>query len=216
MATERLKMEDFFEKNNLVELQGEPFIIDMMYAKPENITMHPIYAEVGFGTRAYIHRDFAARLQTVADTLIALKLKMRICDAYRPPVAHRLILDVLPVKGLFASKAENSLHCYGTAIDCCLTDEQGNNLLYPTEIDAYEKKYAEQIAAGNVDDYYRHFAKAAADFYAPEYGDALRNRDFLRKIMCDAGFEGIRSEWWHFQLPDGKEKYPFVEWNKEK
>ena len=208
-------MKDFFAKNDLSEVKGAPFIIDMMYAQPENITLHPVYAEVGFGTQAYVHKDLAALLQKVAGKLVALKLKMRIRDAYRPPVAHRRILDILPVKGVFASKPENSLHCYGTAIDCCLTDEQGNNLPYPTEIDAYERKYAEQIASGFVDDYYRHFAKAAANFCAPDCEEALYNRDFLRKLMFDAGFEGINSEWWHFQLPRGKEIYPFIEWTKQ-
>ena len=208
-------MRDFLAENNLVELKGEPFIIDMMYAVPENITMHAVYAEVGFGVQAYVHSDLAALLQKVAERLVPLKLKMRIRDAYRPPIAHRRILEVLPVKGVFASKPENSLHCYGVAIDCCLTDEQGHNLQYPTEIDAYDKKYAEQIASGFTDGFYRHFAKAAADFYAPEYDEAIRNRNFLRKIMCDAGFEGISSEWWHFQLPHGKEKYRIIEWNME-
>ena len=39
--------------------------------------------------------------------LIALKLKMRICDAYRPPVAHRLILDVLPVEESLKSQYDD-------------------------------------------------------------------------------------------------------------
>ena len=54
---------NFLIKNNLTEITGDRFIIDMMYATPENIILHPVYWEVGFGDRAYIHVDAAVRLQ---------------------------------------------------------------------------------------------------------------------------------------------------------
>lgn len=207
--------DDFLKRHNLAEIKGEPFIIDMMYAVAENITMHPVYEETGFGRKAYAHIDVVDRLKKVAEQLKTLNLKMRIRDAYRPPVAHQRILDILPVKGLFASKPENSLHCYGTAIDCCLTDKDGHDLEFPTAIDAYEKKYAEQIAKGKTDDFYKHFEKAAADYDNPETAKAIENRELLKKIMTDCGFAGISSEWWHFQLPKGKELYPMIEWNQK-
>lgn len=205
----------FLKENNLVELKGEPFIIDMMYATAENITMHPVYEEVGFGSKAYVHIDVADRLKKVSARLTELNLKMRIRDAYRPPVAHQRILQILPVEGLFASKAENSLHCYGTAIDCCLTDEKGHDLKFPTAIDAYEKKYAKQIALGQTDAFYKHFAKAASAYFDIKIAKAIDNRELLKKIMTECGFEGIGSEWWHFQLPGGKELYPMIEWSEK-
>ena len=205
-------MGNFFTENNLVEITGEHFIIDMMYATPQNITMHPVYQEVGFGNHAYLHKDAAQKLATIEPFLHQHNLKMRIRDAYRPPLAHQRILEILPVKGLFASRPENSLHCYGVAIDCCLTDINGKDLIYPTAIDAYAPQYAEQISHGKVDEFYQHFAKAASDFYAPGYEQAVANRQQLRELMLNAGFEGIHDEWWHFQLPDGKALYPLVEW----
>lgn len=78
---------NFLIKNNLTEITGDRFIIDMMYATPENIILHPVYWEVGFGDRAYIHVDAAVRLQELAGELAAQNLKLRIRDAYRPPVA---------------------------------------------------------------------------------------------------------------------------------
>ncbi len=206
----------FLKNNNLVELNNTHFIIDMMYAVPENITMHPVYEEVGFGNRAYVHIDVAERLKTVISRLSELNLRLRIRDAYRPPVAHQRILQIIPVEGLFASKAENSLHCYGTAIDCCLTDEKGHNLKFPTEIDAYKKKYAKQIAFGKTDDFYKHFTKARSDYFDMKMVKAINNRELLKKIMTEAGFEGIGSEWWHFQLPEGKTLYPIINWQENK
>ena len=134
--------DEFLIKNNLVEVTGSRFIIDMMYATSDNILMHPVYFEIGFGNRAFVHIDVAVRLQKLENELFAQNLKLRIRDAYRPPIAHKRILELINIDGLFASKPENSLHCYGTAIDCCLTDEKGRNLKFPTEIDGYEKKYA--------------------------------------------------------------------------
>ena len=57
---------NFLIKNNLTEITGDRFIIDMMYATPENIILHPVYWEVGFGDRAYIHVD-AAVLNSVVN-----------------------------------------------------------------------------------------------------------------------------------------------------
>lgn len=207
-------MSDFFKNNNLVEIKGERFIVDLMYTKPENITMHPVYQEVGFGNKAYVHNDVAKCLVSVAKKLRDLKLKMRICDVYRPPVAHRRILDLLPTEGLFAPTAERSAHCHGVAIDCCLTDETGKDLCFPTKVDAYDKKLARRLAFGETDGFYKHFAKAAADFYDERYQREIFNRELLKSIMLNAGFEGIRSEWWHFQLPEGITKYPLFEWNE--
>ncbi len=203
---------DFLIKNSLTEISGSSFIIDMMYATSENIVMRPVYREVGFGNRAYAHLDVAVRLQELAGELAKLEMKLRITDAYRPPIAHRRFLELLPVEGLFASKAENSLHCYGTAIDCSLTDLKGRNLKFPTEVDAYEKKYAKQIAKGVTEPFYKHLEKARQDFLDTRYAEEINNRELLKKMMTSVGFETISSEWWHFQLPGGKDDYPMIEW----
>ncbi len=203
---------NFLIKNNLTEISGSFFIIDMMYATSENMVMRPVYKEVGFGDRAYAHLDVAVRLQELASQLADQELKLRIRDAYRPPVAHRRFLELVPVEGFFASRPENSLHCYGTAIDCCLTDLKGRNLKFPTEVDAYEKKYAKQIAKGVTEPFYKHLEKARQDFLDTRYAEEINNRELLKKIMTSVGFEPISSEWWHFQLPGGKDDNPMIEW----
>jgi D-alanyl-D-alanine dipeptidase len=203
---------EFLKQHSFTEITGDRFIIDMMYAKPENILLRPIYEEVGFGNAAIAHVDVVIRLQELSGELIRQNLKMRICDAYRPPIAHRRALEILPIEALFASKAENSLHCYGTAIDVCLTDEKGRNLKFPTEVDAYDKKYAKQIAKGITEPYYKHFEMARHDFMDTKYAEQINNRALLKKIMTSVGFEIISHEWWHYQLPGGKEDYPFIEW----
>lgn len=213
MATKGIKKMDknFLEKNSFAEIKDDRFIIDMMYATSENIILSPVYNEVGFGNTAIAHVDVTSRLQLLIPQLQSFDMKLRIRDAYRPPVAHRRILEIIKVEGLFASRAENSMHCYGTAVDCCLTDNKGRNLKFPTEIDAYEKKFAKQIAKGEVEPFHAHFEKAGFNFSDTRYAEEINNRELLKRIMQSVGFETINSEWWHFQLPGGKTDYPFVE-----
>ena len=46
------------------EIRGEPFIIDMMYAGlNNNMTGRAVYAEIGLGNRAFVHRDMWKFLQ---------------------------------------------------------------------------------------------------------------------------------------------------------
>ena len=43
---------------------------------------------------------------------------------------------------------------------------------------------------------------------------AMENRRLLRRVMKEAGFRSIRTEWWHFNLTtrkDAKENYKVVE-----
>lgn len=208
---------EFLKKNNFVEIKNDDrIIVDMMYAKSENIFLRPIYQEVGFGKNAIVHVDVAVRLRQISDELERLNLRIRLCDAYRPPIAHRRALSLIPVQGFFASSPEKSKHCYGTAIDVVLTDEKGRNLRFPTEVDAYEKKYAKQIAKGIVEPFYKHLERARQDFMDTRHAEEINNRELLKRVMLNAGFEAISTEWWHYQLPEGGldgEEYPFVEWN---
>lgn len=79
------------------EIRGEPFIIDMMYAGlNNNMTGRAVYAEIGLGNRAFVHRDMWNVLQKAIPTLERLNLKMKICDAGRPVIAHRILTEIIP------------------------------------------------------------------------------------------------------------------------
>ena len=196
----------------LVTITDPHFIIDMMYARTNNMVQHAVYEEIGFGNVAYLHIDAYEKLTSVVPTLEKLNLKMRICDAYRPPLAHLRLLEIIPREKakFFAETPEKSNHCHGTAIDVCLTDMDGNNLLYPTEIDAFEPRFAEQVKQGQFGEFEKHLVKARHDYMdAPK--EAVENRQFLKKLMEDAGFEAIPHEWWHYNII-GFQNYPMIEW----
>ena len=77
---------------DLVLFENEHFIIDMMYARKNNMTGHAVYEEIGFGNRAFVHKKLAEKLLSLVPVLEKIKCKMRICDAYRPTLAHIKLL----------------------------------------------------------------------------------------------------------------------------
>ena len=134
--------------DKLVELKTDnDFIIDLMYAATENMLQTDIYSEVGLGNRCFMRPDMLEALNKLRATLKEHNLKLKIKDAYRPPLAHEKMLQIIPMEGFFARTPERSQHCHGSAIDCILVNrEDDEELAYPCRVDAYEKRYAEQIA----------------------------------------------------------------------
>ena len=197
---------------NLVLINDPHFIIDLMYARSNNMVQCSVYGAIGFGNKAYLHEDAYEKLLSIVPVLESRRLKMRICDAYRPPLAHQKLLEIIPREKakFFAATPERSNHCHGTSVDLCLTDLNGVNLVYPTEIDAFEEKYAKQVLAGNFAEFEKHLVKARHDYMGASK-EALENRQFLRDLMESHGFEGIEHEWWHYNLI-GWENYPMIEW----
>jgi D-alanyl-D-alanine dipeptidase len=196
----------------LVELLDVHFIIDMMYARTDNMIGCAIYKEIGYGNKAYMHKDVKEALLQTLPFLQENNLKMRICDAYRPPLAHQKLLEIIPRSQahFFAETPEKSNHCHGTAVDVCLTDINDKNLIYPTEIDAYEKHFQEQVSKGCFEEFQLHLQKAKHN-YMDVSEEAIRNRQMLKDLMESVGFESITHEWWHYNLK-GWQNYPMVEW----
>ncbi len=197
---------------NLIQFSDSHFIIDMMYARTNNMVGRAVYEEIGYGNVAYMHKDVLKALLNIVPFLEEYKLKMRICDAYRPPIAHQKLLEIIPRSKakFFAQTPEKSNHCHGTALDVCLTDIDGNNLLYPTEIDAYEKRFQEQVSKNLFTEFDRHLQKARHD-YMEALPEAIANREQLKSLMENIGFESINHEWWHYNLKNWQ-SYPLIEW----
>lgn len=197
----------------LVEIKGDPFIIDLMYAKPENMMQCPIYEKIGFGNRAFVSKDMWEILQKLIPILQQRKQKLKICDAYRPPIAHNMMLEIIPMPGFFARCSERSQHCHATAIDCCLCDEDGKELNYPTQVDAYKKEYALQILDGKSDTFMAYLKTANHHYEDEKMKEEMMNRDDLCALMQSIGLEALPHEWWHYNLPNGI-MTPVVEWGK--
>jgi len=194
-----------------VEINGDEFIIDMMYAKLENNMIgQPVYKQIGLGNHAYAHQDMWKALKKVIPWLQKNNLKMKICDAARPVIAHQKFLEIIPIKGYFAANPEHSQHCHATAIDVCLCTPDGQELAYPTKVDAYTPEIAKEIQQGRCEKLQAYLAHARHDYYAIDLEAEIQNRKQLKELMESIGLESIPHEWWHYNLPNGKE-YPLFE-----
>ncbi len=207
MDSESIKCK--LEARGLVEIADSHFIIDMMYARSNNITGHPVYQQIGLGNRAFAHPKVLQNLQSLIPELEKHHLKLRICDAYRPPLAHTLLMQQVPVPGLFAENYQLSNHCHGTAIDVCFTDLSGNNLVFPTEVDAYTPEIAQALHQGNPLPLKENLLRARHD-YSETTPQAIANRHLLKNLMTRHGFETIPHEWWHYNLQNF-ENYPVID-----
>ena len=118
----------------------------------------------------------------------------------------------MPIEGFFKADYRLSNHCYGTAVDVCLTDLQGNNLIYPTEVDAYRIDFAEQVKNGKFEEFKKYLVQARHD-YSEASAEAIKNREFLKELMENNGFESIPHEWWHYNLK-GWKNYSLIEWDR--
>lgn len=198
----------------LIEVKGDCFIIDMMYAVAENMTGCAVYERIGFGNQAYVRPEMWQKLEKIIPYLEAERLKLKIRDAYRPPIAHEMLHDIIPIEGFFATTAERSLHCHGTAIDCCLCDNDGREFSYPTNVDAYTPEYAEQLMLGKTAEFKQYLQKARHDYISEELKEEIGNRKKLKSLMENIGLEPLIHEWWHYNLPGGRD-FPLVIWQKD-
>lgn len=178
----------------------------------EEVRYHTTYNFIGDKIDGYddpiilVVLEAALALQKANEEAKKLGYAFKVYDAYRPQTAvdHfvRWAKDIndtkmkeifypetkkeeLFEKGFIASK---SGHTRGSSIDLTL----------------FNLKTGKEVDMGGVFDNF-------GDVSHSNYTDGLteeqiNNRKILRKIMCENGFKGINSEWWHFNLID--EPYP--------
>ncbi|TFW28333.1 M15 family metallopeptidase [Massilia horti] len=165
--------------------------VDLRYASPNNFVGRDLYSPFDC---AWLHRDAAAALERVVGWLRANRPDCTplVLDALRPQRVQQQLWDSLADTGLqmyLASPQRGSIHSYGMALDITLLDAHGRELDMGTRFDdmtdlshpALEEDF---LAAGTLT------------------GQQVANRRLLREAMLQAGFFGIRTEWWHFDCGD--------------
>lgn len=154
--------------------------IEMRYATERNLAKKVVYP---LNARAMVRKSVAKRLRQVQDELRKVGLGLKIWDAYRPAWAQDALWQAVPDPEHLASPARGgSYHTWGVSVDVTLVDLQGR----------------EQRMASDFDD----FTIASKSAYVgADQGIAARMK-ILRTVMLNAGFNGIRDEWWHFTAGD--------------
>jgi zinc D-Ala-D-Ala dipeptidase len=160
-------------------------VIELRYAGTNNLVGHALYPS---GTPALVRPEVARRLVRAQAFLRRYQYQLKIWDAYRPKSVQVQLWQAAHNNDYVADPqaGAGSLHSWGVAVDATLVDRWNRPVLMPTDFD--------------------DFTPAAMWHYrGPD--PAIRWHVHLLQIaMRDAGFYGLRSEWWHFTIV-GWQKY---------
>ena len=165
--------------------------VSLMYARPDNFTGKILYTDLH---EAYLHPKAAAALARAQQALRKLhpELSLKIYDATRPMSVQQKMWNTVAgtKKSIYVSNPRNGggMHNYGLAVDITLCKAAtGDTLDMGTEVDFLGSYAHIDDEAGLVS---RHIISK----------EAKQNRELLRKVMEEAGFKPLRTEWWHFNL----------------
>lgn len=162
-------------------------VVDLRYASPNNFMHRPIYPA---DTRALIRPEVAQRLAVAQRVLKRYDCRLKIWDAYRPRDAQIELWKASPKNDFVANPdaGAGSLHSWGLAVDATLADRFGNSMRMPTDFDDFTPAAFWQYTGPN---------------------EILRHHlAMLQVAMREAGFYGIRSEWWHFTSQNWQQLMP--------
>lgn len=165
-------------------------LVELRYAGPKNGTGRALYPP---HMPALVRPSVAARLVKAQTYLKANNLRLKIWDAYRPPVVQAQLWELCRNSAFVAdpSDGRGSLHTWGVAVDVTIVDDKGKEALMPTDFD--------------------DFTPAAALTYQGADSQIALNLKVLQEAMKKGGFYGLRTEWWHFIAYDWKKYGPVRE-----
>lgn len=184
----------------LFKATSKHFIHKLAYSTENNFLGQNLYAKFGLN-ECFLHEDLRGKMAILEQILAAKRLKIIFYDCFRPNEAQKIAWEKVSDENFVANPYKNgSNHSRAIALDVGLADENGTALPMPSGFDEFAPN-------------------ARADYVCEDdEKDKCENRELLRKIMQNAGFKGIKSEWWHFEaefkgLSRKKvwEKYPILE-----
>ena len=165
--------------------------VSLMYSRPDNFTGKVLYTDL---REAYLHPKAAAALAKAQQALKKLRpeLSLKVYDATRPMSVQQKMWNVVAgtKKAIYVSNPRNGggMHNYGLAVDITLCQAAtGDTLDMGTQVD-FLGSYAHIDTEADLVS--RHIISS----------EAKKNRELLRKVMTEAGFKPLRTEWWHFNL----------------
>ncbi len=165
--------------------------VNLMYSRADNFTGKVLYTDL---REAYLHPKAAAAVAKAQQALKKLRpeLSLKIYDATRPMSVQQKMWNAVAgtSKNIYVSNPRNGggMHNYGLAVDITLCKAAtGDTLDMGTKVD-FLGSYA------HIDN---EAALVSRHIITKE---AKQNRELLRKVMTEAGFKPLKTEWWHFNL----------------
>lgn len=180
---------------NIAE-QDKNIFVSLMYARDDNFMGKVLYDDL---REAYLHPDAISPLLKAQQLLQQAHpdYHLMIFDAARPMYIQQQMWDV--VKGTrqqnYVSNPAHGggLHNYGLAVDVSIANTQGDTIPMGTIVD--------------------HLGREAHTDFTAISAEALQNRRLLIRVMREAGFRSLPSEWWHFNLVSrqvARDKYKLI------
>jgi D-alanyl-D-alanine dipeptidase len=175
----------YSSKETLVNLKSynSHIIIDLKYATADNFLKQKVYDD----PTCYVLEILAKKLDKAQKMLEQDGLGLKVFDGYRPLSVQKRMWAIMPDTRFVANPQTGSIHNRAAAVDLTLVDSTGKELDMPTPFDS--------------------FAERAYQFSKEPTPQQKANRMLLRKVMQEVGLDYIKTEWWHYQLPNGKQ-YP--------
>ena len=170
---------------NILELDAN-ILVEMKYATSDNFMKRVLYDF----DRCLLRQSVALKLAAANREFMTQGRRVKCLDCYRPLAVQWEMWKQVPNPDFVADPRKGSMHNRGLAVDLTLADAAGAELAMPTGFDDFTPRAA------------RDFKDLPAD--------VKRNRDLLRRVMEKHGFQGITTEWWHFNAGD-PERYPVLD-----
>ena len=178
--------------------------VHLVYATSSNFMHKSVYDGM---TKAWLHSDAATKLVRAQQYLKREypTYALLVYDAARPMAVQRQMWEL--VRGTKYAQYisnptnKNGRHNYGMAVDVTIMDEKGIPLPMGTPFDFF----GEEANTDNEELLVKN-GKITEDEF--------QNRRLLRRIMQQAGFTTITTEWWHFNAcssEEAKAKYKIID-----
>lgn len=158
-------------------------VLDIRYATANNFTHQVVYPEA----KCVLRKSVAHALAKVQSNLKVQGYRLKVFDCYRPLSVQKKFWELVPDDRYVANPAKGSKHNRGAAVDLTLINSSGEELEMPSGYDDFSEKA------------HRSYKKSSKK--------ARANMKLLEGAMQQVGFEGLDTEWWHFDFK-GWESYP--------
>ncbi|GAP38496.1 M15 family metallopeptidase [Piscinibacter sakaiensis] len=173
----------------LASLRG--VLHELRYAGTDNFAGRVLYR--GLDT-AWLRREAAEGLEAAADWLARHRPghRLLVLDALRPHRVQEAIwreVEGTPAAAYFADPAIGSVHSHGMAVDLTVLGPDGRERDMGAGFDEMSERSHPALET-------RHLALGVLG------AEQLRERGWLYAAMAHGGFQGIATEWWHFDHGD--------------
>jgi zinc D-Ala-D-Ala dipeptidase len=164
--------------------------IDLRYTSANNFMGRDMYSPLDC---AWLHVEAAHGIERAVAWLAKQRSDVTLCilDALRPHRVQIAMWNALDaeLRQYLAPPERGSIHSYGMAVDVTLLDANNGEIDMGTGFD--------EMSETSHPEHESQFLQTG-DLTA----EHLANRHLLRDAMKVGGFNGIATEWWHFDCGD--------------